>query len=623
MRRLGARRKWVGQVVTGHAVAGAGEIQRGHAVVLRRCDGEQLLGFLILRGSSQVRVQLVEMRSGNASELRSRHCGLGPSDTGWARFESGDVVRDKVVLSQSGRDTSVLEDAVQHGGRCSTNLIRHARNGGRSVARLACDECTAEQQHKQETRSDRLVLVLGARDDSEVLFVVLGCLVVGSEVVDEDVVIPVVATHVEVVHIRGEVGESGAGRDSHTVTSGSLKTLGEDGNLLAELTSLKGVVADELFLVELELVDHVVHVHGLAVPVLFLGDQSVILNAHAAEIFFHAAHLLDPLLLLFLELFSVLLLPLPGVKSVLMLASEQWGEHIPNGSWDQTRNAEPRTKREYVRGLPVAKESFLLLQLLEVVLVGAALDEVVDVEEVALGGDVEAGVLLPDATVTARREGAWRRRVGPHALGAGSCIHLLLVESHPVGVRVRRHGLLRNRRCEDSAGPDIGVDGESMILHLLLGLGSEWGSTKITRSKGVQRFGGSRRPGARVVGHWPRLLAIGSGLVWGQTGEGVVALLSEEGVVAVCVDNGAGGGPVDELAGGEVLPDGGVGREDALGAGGGRHEHGRVQDVRVERRVVVKAEGGGFPVHVTQRRRWSVKIHVVGVGGGKVHGGLL
>lgn len=96
---------------------------------------------------------------------------------------------------------------------------------------------------------------------------------------------------------------------------------------------------------------------------------------------------------------------------------------------------EPRTKWEYVRGLPVAEESFLLLEFLEVFLVGAALDEVVDVDEGALGRDVEAGVLLPDAAVTTRGEGA-RRGVGPHSLGSGSCVHLLLVKGHPVGVRV-------------------------------------------------------------------------------------------------------------------------------------------------------------------------------------------
>jgi hypothetical protein len=248
----------------------------------------------------------------------------------------------------------------------------------------------------------------------------------------------------------------------------------------------------------------------------------------------------------------------------------------------------------------------LLLQLLEVVLVGAALDQVVDVEQVALGRDVEAGVLLADATVPAGREGA-RRRVGPHALGSGPRVHLLLVEGHPVRVGVRGHGLLGRRLGEDGTRADA-VHGESVVLHLLVG---GKGSSKVTGSKGVQWLGGCRRPGAGVVVHGPCLLAVGSGLVGGQAGKGVVALLGEEGVVAVCVDDGAAGGAVDKVAGVEVLPDGGVGREDALGAGGGRHEDGRVQDVGVERGVVVEAVGRGLAVHV------------VWVGGGKVHGGLL
>ena len=290
---------------------------------------------------------------------------------------------------------------------------------------------------------------------------------------------------------------------------------------------------------------------------------------------------------------------------------------------DQTRNARPKAKREYVRGLPVTEKSFLLLELLEVVFVGAALDEIVDVEQIALGRDVETGVLLPDAAVTAGRKRA-RGRVGSHALGSRPRVHLLLVESHPVRVRVRRHGLLGGAWWEDSARPDVAVHGESVILHLLLGLRDEWRGSKVARTKRVQWLGGSRGPRARVVGHWPCLLAIGCGLVWGQTGERVVALLREERIVAVGVDNGARGGPVHELAGGEVFPDGGVGREDALGAGGGGHQDGRIQDVGVERRVIVEAEGGWFPVNVAEGGRRAVEVHVVCVGGGgKVHGGLL
>jgi hypothetical protein len=99
-------------------------------------------------------------------------------------------------------------------------------------------------------------------------------------------------------------------------------------------------------------------------------------------------------------------------------------------------------------------------------------------------------------------------------------------------------------------------------------------------------------------------------------------LLGEEGVVAVGVDDGAGGSAVDELASGKVLPNGRVGGEDALGAGGGRHEDGRVQDAGVERGVVVKGVGGGFPVEVVQCGIWPVKIHVMCVVGVLVvHGG--
>ena len=110
-----------------------------------------------------------------------------------------------------------------------------------------------------------------------------------------------------------------------------------------------------------------------------------------------------------------------------------------------------------------------MLELLHLVLVGAAGDELVDVEQIALGRDVEAGVLLPDATVTTGREATRGRRVRPHTLGPGPRVHLVLVEGHPVGVGVRRHGLLSRSAGEYSAGPDVGVHGES-VEHLLLGL---------------------------------------------------------------------------------------------------------------------------------------------------------
>jgi hypothetical protein len=491
---LGARGEWVVEVVACEAIPLASEVQRCHAVVLVGSNGEQLLVLLFLRRSSEMGVHLIEVRARDAGEFRAGHGGLGPGHTGRCRFKTSDVVGNDALLAQSSRYTSVLEDAVEHGGRGGADLVGHTRNGRSCVAGLACDKSTAKQKHKQETRSDGLVLLLGARDERHFLILLGSGLVVRSEVVDEDVVVPVAVAHVEVIHLGGEVGEGSAGCDRHTVASSIFKALGKDRHLLAKLAGLHSVSAYELLFVELQLADHVVHLHGLAMPVLLLDDERIILNAHRSEVVLHLAHLLHPLLLLVFELFSVLLLSLPGVKPVVTLADEQ-GEHGPKCRWDQTRNAEPKAKGEYVRGLPVAEESFLLLELLEVVIVGAALDEVVDVEQVAFDRDVEAGVLLPDATVTTGGEGAGRR-VGPHTLGSGPCVHLLLVEGHPVRVCVRRHGLLWGR-LEDSAGPDILVHGESVVRHLLLL--HEGCSSKVARTKGVQRLRSGRRPGAGVV----------------------------------------------------------------------------------------------------------------------------
>lgn len=70
---------------------------------------------------------------------------------------------------------------------------------------------------------------------------------------------------------------------------------------------------------------------------------------------------------------------------------------------------------------------------------------------------------------------------------------------------------------------------------------------------------------------------------------------------------------------GEVgLPDGGVGREDALGAGGGRHEDGCVEDVLVD--VLVVEEDAGLPVDGADCAGRAVEIHGIGIG--EVHGGL-
>lgn len=144
-----------------------------------------------------------------------------------------------------------------------------------------------------------------------------------------------------------------------------------------------------------------------------------------------------------------------------------------------------------------------MLEFLEVVFVGAALDEVVDVEEIPLGGDVEASVLLADAAVTTGGEGAGRG-VWPHALGAGPRVHLLLVERHPFRVRVGRHGLLGGSLGEDGAGADVAVDGESVVGHLLLLLLlDEGGSSKVSWAKWVQRLWAGGGAGTGVVGDGP------------------------------------------------------------------------------------------------------------------------
>jgi hypothetical protein len=55
--------------------------------------------------------------------------------------------------------------------------------------------------------------------------------------------------------------------------------------------------------------------------------------------------------------------------------------------------------------LPVPQQALLLLQLLDLLLVGRLGDELVDIGEVPLGGDLEAGILLADAVAPPRHLG--------------------------------------------------------------------------------------------------------------------------------------------------------------------------------------------------------------------------
>jgi hypothetical protein len=69
VRWLRAGRQRVAEVVAGHAVTRASEVERRHAVVLVGSDGEELFVLLLLGGTSEMRVQLVEVRARDTSKL--------------------------------------------------------------------------------------------------------------------------------------------------------------------------------------------------------------------------------------------------------------------------------------------------------------------------------------------------------------------------------------------------------------------------------------------------------------------------------------------------------------------------------------------------------------------------
>jgi hypothetical protein len=134
----------------------------------------------------------------------------------------------------------------------------------------------------------------------------------------------------------------------------------------------------------------------------------------------------------------------------------------PNGARNQKGGNQ--NQRGYVRGLSVPEKSFLLLELLHFVFVGAVGDKSVDIAQVSLSRDLKSGVLLPNATVSAWRKGPMGR-VGPHTLRTRSCIHLLLVEGHPLRVGVGRHWLLRSVG-EDRRRANIAVHWQSVVWQL-------------------------------------------------------------------------------------------------------------------------------------------------------------
>ena len=93
-----------------------------------------------------------------------------------------------------------------------------------------------------------------------------------------------------------------------------------------------------------------------------------------------------------------------------------------------------------------------MLQLLDLVVVRGLGDQLIDVEEIPLGGDLEPGVLLADAVAAQQRRMGPARTAGPHALGHDPSVH----EIDPGGRRPsaerrgrKRRDLGRARRRKD------------------------------------------------------------------------------------------------------------------------------------------------------------------------------
>ena len=90
----------------------------------------------------------------------------------------------------------------------------------------------------------------------------------------------------------------------------------------------------------------------------------------------------------------------------------------------------------HVRGLPVAQQTLLLLELLNLLLVGGLGNQLVNVAEVALSRDVEACILLADAIAPAQLVvRADQRGSRPVALGHSSLVLELLVDPSLSGRR--------------------------------------------------------------------------------------------------------------------------------------------------------------------------------------------
>lgn len=93
----------------------------------------------------------------------------------------------------------------------------------------------------------------------------------------------------------------------------------------------------------------------------------------------------------------------------------------------------------HLRSFTISQQALLLLQLLEKVLIGGLVNELVDGMYVALGGDVDATVLLANAVAPRVIHHCDRR-----AVALRHSVDLLLRKEHPVLMAVRRHGLHGN-----------------------------------------------------------------------------------------------------------------------------------------------------------------------------------
>ena len=97
---------------------------------------------------------------------------------------------------------------------------------------------------------------------------------------------------------------------------------------------------------------------------------------------------------------------------------------------------EPIRVRCDLRGFSISQEPFLLLQFLEQVFVFGSLDKLIDRVDIALLGNVDPAILLPNPIPSLNIDHRPWRTTGSHLPGSRSAFHFLLSHAHPVLVRV-------------------------------------------------------------------------------------------------------------------------------------------------------------------------------------------